>query len=131
QVGDLKHACARFQVLRDEARLGVLGVEVIDDGHRLPELKAVVDQQGHAGPRVLGDIARLFVLGHADIDRVKVKVELLEPQDNAHPVRGGAVEETVQVHAYTTLTDSVPRPSTEPTMWSPATTAPTPSGVPV
>src|SRR5690606_5661674 len=117
--------------LRDQARLGELAVQVIDDGHGLAKLKAVVIDQRHAGARILGDVRGFLLLHDAYVHRQQVMVNALQAHNDPHAIGRGAIEKAVKIHAYTTATVMLPKPSTEPTMVWPATTGPTPSGVPV
>src|SRR5258706_1132410 len=79
----------------------------------------------------------------AQVDRHDLIGQAFEVQRDAQAVRGTAAEERVELHgdgrslasavqsAAPTLSAISPTPSMRPTMRSPGTTAPTPSGVPV
>src|SRR5690606_25800824 len=71
-------------------------------------------------------------LGHGFIDAA-ADAGLVQAQRQHQAAHAGADNDDfgVALHGYTTFTRSVSSPSTPPSMRSPATTGPTPSGVPV
>jgi len=114
-------------------------VEVLDDGERLRQPRAVVLEHGDDRERVESVKRRSELLSPApgQVNRAIVVGQAFQPERDAHAIRGRASKVIVELD-HERLSPSAPMriviepmPSMLPRSSSPALTAPTPAGVPV
>src|SRR6187399_147562 len=82
------HACTIHGIARDQAMVGESLIEIFDDGQRLHESLAVVNQRGHAALRIHGAVGRAELLAAVfrEIDRMQDIRQCLEIERNAYPI---------------------------------------------
>src|SRR5581483_8857650 len=113
--GDLAHARAAGRILRQKRRLGPDLVEIFDDGQRLADGVAVVDERGDQLLRVDG-LVRFFVLAAAALQQMHefvMRPDALEVQRDSRAIGGGrteiGVERKFAAHARATFWSIAPK----------------------
>src|SRR5580658_10935774 len=111
-------------------------IEVFHNRERLREQVFTFDQHRHQRLRIDGAIFRTQVMALREIHALLLVLEALEVERDAHAKGRGTAEIAVEFETghgryFAYRTSIEPRPSTLPTSTSPATTGPTPAGVPL
>ncbi|MNC23608.1 hypothetical protein D3C75_716380 [compost metagenome] len=99
QVGDFQHAGTLQSIGRDQPWAGVLAVEVVDDGQGLGQQSAIDIEHRHTANRTALAMFATVLLTDPQVDALVVVGQLLQRERNTHPVRSGAIEETVELHS--------------------------------
>src|SRR5687768_4780334 len=132
QIRQGSDAGAGARVLRQQRRLRMLLVQILDDRERLVEARTVVElERRHQCLRVDLHICGLAVLAFGKVHEHRLVGEAFEIERDAYAERRGAAEIGVQLHkAGSIFTLSSPTPSMPACSSSPGFTGPTPAGVP-
>ena len=97
------HACPAARVLRQETRLRMRLVDVLEDRERLEQRRPafVEDQRRHHPLRVHGEIVVGVLLAFQQIDGDLFRLQALQGQSNAHAVGREGTPKTVELHGIT------------------------------
>src|SRR5262249_12500238 len=133
ELRERAHPRAGQRVARHQPGLRVRLVEILDDGERLTEARAVVElERRQQRLRIDLGIGAAAVLAFREVDEHGLVLQALQVQRDANAERRRAAEVRVELQSAGTIFPfSSPTPSMPACSSSPGFTGPTPAGVPL
>src|SRR5437867_9290112 len=94
------HQRAVGGIARQQRRLGIFFIKILDDGERLGQNSSAVFQRGHERLRIdrLIGGGELLAAAAAQMDRRLLRVQAFQIESNAHTVRRRATEKSIKLH---------------------------------
>ena len=94
------HQRAVGRIARQQRRLGIFLIKILDDGERLGQNSSAVLQRGYERLRVDRLIrgGELLAAAAAQMDRRLLRAQAFQIESNAHTVRRRATEKSIKLH---------------------------------